>query len=145
MSGNDNRTQEEERLLFFLTTTHPVKNHGLFYLYKGFYALVCSILYLMGEERSMIFREHVVLVMQLCWTLCDHTKGRNARLLYPWDSPGKNTGVGCHFLLPGNFPTQGSYPGLLNCRQILYHLSCREDLVGGVVVKRRIIMNRRPN
>ena len=132
MSGNDNRTQEEERLLFFLTTTHPVKNHGLFYLYKGFYALVCSILYLMGEERSMIFREHVVLVMQLCWTLCDHTKG-------------KNTGVGCHFLLPGNFPTQGSYPGLLNCRQILYHLSCRDDLVGGVVVKRRIIMNRRPN
>ena len=99
MSGNDNRTQEEERLLFFLTTTHPVKNHGLFYLYKGFYALVCSILYLMGEERSMIFREHVVLVMQLCWTLCDHTKGRNARLLYPWDSPGKNTGVDCHCLL----------------------------------------------
>ena len=31
-----------------------------------------------------------------------------ARLLYPWDSPGKNTGVGCHFLLQGTFPTQVS-------------------------------------
>ena len=30
-----------------------------------------------------------------------------ARLLCPWDSPGKNTGVGCHFLLHGIFPTQG--------------------------------------
>ena len=27
--------------------------------------------------------------------------------LCPWDSPGKNTGVGCHFLLHGVFPTQG--------------------------------------
>ena len=30
-----------------------------------------------------------------------------ARLLCPWDSPGKNTGVGCHALLQGIFPTQG--------------------------------------
>ena len=45
------------------------------------------------------------------------------RLLRPWDSPGKNTGVGCHFLLQGIFPTQGSNPGLLHCRQTLYHLS----------------------
>ena len=46
-----------------------------------------------------------------------------ARLLCPWDSPGKNTGVGCHFLLQGIFPTQGSNLGLLLCRQILYLLS----------------------
>ena len=39
------------------------------------------------------------------------------------DSPGKNTGVGCHALIQGIFPTQGSNPGLLHCRQILYHLS----------------------
>ena len=31
-------------------------------------------------------------------------------LLCPWDSPGKNTGVSCHFLLQGIFPTQGSNP-----------------------------------
>ena len=40
-------------------------------------------------------------------------------LLCPWDFPGKNTGMGCHFLLQGIFPTQGSNPGLLYCRQIL--------------------------
>ena len=39
------------------------------------------------------------------------------------DSPGKNTGVGCHFFLQGIFPTQGTNLGLLHCRQILYHLS----------------------
>ena len=39
------------------------------------------------------------------------------------DSPGKNTGVGCHAFLQGMFPTQGSNPGLLHCRWILYHLS----------------------
>ena len=37
------------------------------------------------------------------------------------DSPGKNTGVGCHALLQRIFPTQGLNTGLLNCRQILYH------------------------
>ena len=34
----------------------------------------------------------------------------------------------CHFLLHRIFPTQGSNPGLLNCRQILYHLSHRGSL-----------------
>ena len=41
------------------------------------------------------------------------------RLLCPWDSPGKNTGVCCHFLLQGIFLTQGLNPGLLHCRQII--------------------------
>ena len=40
--------------------------------------------------------------------------------LCSWDFPGKNTGVGSHFLLQGIFLTQGSNPGLLHCRQILY-------------------------
>ena len=44
-------------------------------------------------------------------------------LLCPWDFPGKNTGVGCHALLQGVFPTQGLNPGLLHCRQSLYGLS----------------------
>ena len=41
----------------------------------------------------------------------------------PWDSPGQNTGVGNLSLLQRIFPTQGSNPGLLHCRQILYQLS----------------------
>ena len=39
------------------------------------------------------------------------------------DSPGKNTGVGCHALLQGLFPTYWSNPGLQHCGWILYHLS----------------------
>ena len=45
-----------------------------------------------------------------------------ARLLCLWDSPGKNAGVGCHFLIQSIFPTQESNPGLLHCRQTLYRL-----------------------
>ena len=39
------------------------------------------------------------------------------------DSPVNNTGVGCHALLQGIFPTQGLNPGLPRCRQTLYYLS----------------------
>ena len=42
-------------------------------------------------------------VLFVCLTLRDPT-----RLLCPWDSPGRNTGVGCPFFLQGIFPTQGS-------------------------------------
>ena len=45
------------------------------------------------------------------------------RLLCPWDSPSKNTRVGCYALLQRIFLTQGSNPGLPHCRWILYHLS----------------------
>ena len=41
----------------------------------------------------------------------------------PWNSPGQNTGVGSLSLLQRIFPTQGSNPGLLHCRQILYQLN----------------------
>ena len=44
-------------------------------------------------------------------------------LYSPWNSPGQNTGVGSCSLLQGVFPMQGSNPGLLHCRWILYQLS----------------------
>ena len=40
-----------------------------------------------------------------------------ARLLCPWDSPGKSTGVGCYSLLQGIFPTQGWNPSLLHWQE----------------------------
>ena len=46
-----------------------------------------------------------------------------ARLLCPWNSPGKNTRVDCHSLFQGFFPTWGSNPGFPHCRWIPYHLS----------------------
>ena len=44
---------------------------------------------------------------------------QSTRLLCPQDSPGKNTGVTCHSLLRGIFPTKGLNPGFPNCWQIL--------------------------
>ena len=58
-----------------------------------------------------------MLFTQSCLTLWLHGLGP-ARLFSPWDSPGKNTGVGCHFLLQGIFLNQGSNPAL-NCGQTL--------------------------
>ena len=49
------------------------------------------------------------------------------RLLCLWNYSGKNTGVSCHSLLHGILPTQESNPGLLHCRQCLYHLSHEES------------------
>ena len=44
-------------------------------------------------------------------------------LYSPLNSPSQNTGVGSLSLLQGIFPTQGSHPGILHCRWILYQLS----------------------
>ena len=65
-------------------------------------------------------RHHLCLLAQLlqtCPTVFDPMDctppPTPTRLLYPWDSPGKNTRVGCHFLLQGVFFTQESNPHLL--------------------------------
>ena len=71
-------------------------------------------------ERGQITRLASSLVpccaksLQLCLTLCNPMDcSRPASLLCPWDSLGKNTGVGCHALLQGIFLTQGSNLPLL--------------------------------
>ena len=65
------------------------------------------------------------LVTQSCLTLCDSMDCSlpGSSILFHGDSLGKNIGVGCHALLQGIFQTQGSNPGLLHCRWILYCLS----------------------
>ena len=64
-----------------------------------------------------------VLVSQSCLTLCYPMDCMMPGSSSPWNSPGNSTGVGCHSLLQGIFPTQESNLGLLHCREILYHLS----------------------
>ena len=68
-----------------------------------------------------------MLVTQWCPILCDPWTVTH-RFLCPWKSPGKNTGMGCHFILQKIFLTQGLIPGLLHCRQILSHLSRQSHL-----------------
>ena len=62
-------------------------------------------------------------VAQPCLTLCNPVDCSLPGSSVHGDSPGKNTGVGCHALLQGIFPTQGSNPGLPHGRWILYYLS----------------------
>ena len=63
------------------------------------------------------------LVTQLCPTHCNPMDCSLPGSSVHGDSPGKNIGVGCHALLQGILPTEGSNPGLLHYSQILYHLS----------------------
>ena len=63
------------------------------------------------------------LVAQSCLTLLTSRTVAHRRLLCSWNSPGKNTGVGCHFPLQGIFPSQYLNLCLLHHSRILYQLS----------------------
>ena len=65
-----------------------------------------------GTEGGWVALRALAKSLQSCPTL-QHNEQEPARLLCPWDSPGKNTGVGCHFLLYRIFLTQGSNMCLL--------------------------------
>ena len=86
-----------------------------------------QILYSLSRQESLGFPDrHSVQfssVAQSCPTLCDPRDCSPPGSSVHGDSPAKNTGVGCHALLQGIFPTQGSNPGLPHCRWILYCLS----------------------
>ena len=68
-------------------------------------------------------RVRACFIAQSRLTLCDPVDCSPPGSSVHGDSPGKNTGVGCDAFLQGIFPTQGSNPGLLYCRGILYHLN----------------------
>ena len=72
---------------------------------------------------------YVCSVAQLCPALCNTHELWHTRLLCPWNFPGKNIGVSCHFLLQGIFLTQGltlmSYVSSIG-RWILYHCATWE-------------------
>ena len=77
------------------------------------------------EQRhlpSELSRSVKVLAIQWCLTLRPHGLWPSS-FLCPWNSPGKNTRVGCPSLLQGIFPTQGSNLGLPHCWPALCHLS----------------------
>ena len=86
--------------------------------------------FIVSATWEALFPRCVVLclVAQSCLTLCDPTECNPPGSSVLGDSPGKNTGVGCHALLQGIFPTQGLNPGPLHCRQILYHMSHQGSL-----------------
>ena len=64
----------------------------------------------MLENKGLISKS-VLCYAQFCPILCDPMDYRPPGSSVHGDSPGKHTGVGCHALLQGIFPTQGSNPG----------------------------------
>ena len=77
----------------------------------------------MGWRRDGLgFWDCCFSVAQSCSTLCDPMDYSPPGFSIHGNSPGKNTGVGCHAFLQGIFPTQGLNPGLLHYRWILYCL-----------------------
>ena len=91
-------------------------------MYRSFSSLVNLFL---GNFLNFVLYLFIILclVAQSCPALCHPMDCRPPGSSVSGDSPGKNTGVGCHSLLQGIFPTQGSNPGLPHCRWILYRLS----------------------
>ena len=106
-----------------VTITTTISNRSCFWTYwsllhsSSFSSLLSSV------------SVYVCSVIQSCLTLLQPHGLYPARLLCPWDLPGKNTGAHCHFLLLGIFPTQES--NLISCidRQILYHWGSPSDYV----------------
>ena len=103
-------------------------NHFIYFFFTDFTFLDSTyndiIQYLSFSLTFSLRIEKTESVSHLVVSYCLLPHGlKPSRLLYPWNSPGKNTGVSSHSLLQGIFPTQELGPGLLHCRQILYHLS----------------------
>ena len=73
------------------------------------------------------------LATQSCPTLCNPMDCSLPGSSVHEDSPGKNTAVGCHALLQGIFPTQGSNPGLLHTGRS-FTAWAREALVTNSVI-----------
>ena len=89
-------------------------------------ALIWGLNGVKGLARPHLKAWQLVWLPGMCaqsWpTLCDPMDCSPLDSFVHGDSPGKNSGVGCHALHQGIFPTQGLNPAFPHCRQILYHL-----------------------
>ena len=123
---------------FMVQLSHPYVTAGktIALTIQTFVSKVMSLLFTMmprfviaflPRSKHLLFNYRLnkchVLVTQSCPTLCHPVDCSLPGSSVHGTFPLKNTGVGCHFLLQGLFPTQGSNPGLPHCRQILYQLS----------------------
>ena len=80
------------------------------------------------QALKLTFGPGWVLVAQLCPTLCDPMDCSPAGSSV-WDFSGKDTGVGCHFLLQGIFQTQGVESESPALQQVLYWLNYKDVLL----------------
>ena len=88
-----------KQLRMMITGANPTSTllPGLGLIYSDCWASVPSLCFCVCVCVCAVVSDSVTPQTALC-----------SLLLFPWDFPGKNTGVGCHFLLQGIFPSQGS-------------------------------------
>ena len=112
-----------------------------------FYEDLQDILELTPKKDVLFFIGVLCLVTQSCSTLCNTMDcSPPGSSVYGYSS-GKNTGVDCHALLQGIFPTQGSNRGLSHCWQILYRLSHQGNPIYGetsIILSRWVSLSNRP-
>ena len=103
------RTANDFYLFFFFSYSSLLS----FIILIAINSLVPNHLEVINNQNSACFLSDsvCVLVSQLCLTLCDPMDYSPPRLLWPWNSPGKNTGMSCNSLLQGNLPNLGIKPG----------------------------------
>ena len=101
-------------LLHWQADAVPLSHQGI----PNRYALMLLILLGLFVQRIRVCAV-LCLVAQSCPTLFNPMDYSPQGSSVHEDSPGKNTGEGCHGLLQGKFLTLGLNPGLLHCRQIL--------------------------
>ena len=82
-----------------------------------------KFMFIIGFSVHSVCCTVLCLVTQSCLTFCDPMHFSLPDSSLHGNSPGKYTGVSSSAFLQGLFPTQGSNPGLLHCRRILYCLS----------------------
>ena len=105
---------------------HSYFKNNLISIYYFQQSMVC--------ENNTFFKSQFLYIRiytklaQSCPTLCNPMDCSPPGSSVHGDSPGNNTGVGCHAFLQRIFPTQGLNPGLLHCRRILDHLSHQGDV-----------------
>ena len=88
----------------------------IFFMYfnrNNYFIKFSTEIYVKKQKSSIKIDICCCLVYKSCVTLLQPHRLYSAGLLCPCDFPGKNTGVGCHFLLQGIFPTQVLNPCLL--------------------------------
>ena len=103
---------------------------GQSHLRVGWWYLLCALAALHAFSSQplhcctvYVYTSPLPEVAQSCPTLCGPMDCSPPGSSIHGFLHGKSTGVGCHFLLQGIFPTQGSNPSLPHCRQTLYRLS----------------------
>ena len=95
-----------------------------FNVFSILFSIIATITAVIPYNEYVYYTQFCVLVIaclratQLYLTLWPYGR-QPTRLLCPWDSPGKKTGVDYHAVLQGIFPTQGLNPHLLS------HLHCQ--------------------